>query len=78
MVSQRKSRRERLWGKISWSTDVRTVFYDEYDNLEKGRKGERKHRHEEVGLGTADSGKGKTMMLDNPAVVLEAVASATQ
>ena len=29
-------------------------FYDEYDNLEKGRKGERKHRHEEVGLGTAD------------------------
>ena len=55
MVSQRKSRRERLWGKISWSTDVRTVFYDEYDNLEKGRKGERKHRHEEVGLGTADS-----------------------
>ena len=55
LVSQRKSRRERLWGKISWSTDVRTVFYDEYDNLEKGRKGERKHRHEEVGLGTADS-----------------------
>ena len=30
LVSQRKGRRERLWGKISWMTDVRAVFKDEY------------------------------------------------